>query len=208
MIVLGLTGSIGMGKTTVARQFETLGVQAHDADAQVHEFFDPAHTVYFDIAAAFPIHSYPQIYKASEKGAPKTIDRKALGRVVFANDHDRKRLEAIIHPHVRAAQDEFKRAQQALGADIVLFDIPLLYETKAEERVDKVIVVTAPYEIQAQRVLSRAGMTQEKFESILATQMNNDEKCRRADFIIHTNLGLHESLAQCKNILRALKPKS
>jgi len=87
MIVLGLTGSIGMGKTTVARQFETLGVQAHDADAQVHEFFDPAHAVYFDIAAAFPIHSYPQIYKASEKGAPKTIDRKALGRVVFANDH-------------------------------------------------------------------------------------------------------------------------
>lgn len=199
MIIIGLTGSIGMGKSTVAKQFESLGVPIHDADAQVHEFFDPSHAVYQEIAAAFPEAEYPQIYNNG------VLERKNLGRIVFANDYDRKRLELIIHPQVRIAQDAFKAAQKEQGTDIVLLDIPLLFETAAHARVDKIIVVTAPKDVQAERVLARPNMTQDKFESILASQMDNAEKCKRADFIIRTDAGLDDSLAQCKDILADLK---
>lgn len=204
MIVLGLTGSIGMGKSTVAGQFSDLGIPIHDADAQVHEFFNPDHPVYAQICEAFPKDNYADIYS----GEDATIDRKALGRIVFSNDYDRKRLELIIHPQVRAAQDEFIEAQKEKGGDIVLLDIPLLFETAAHSRVDKTIVVTAPKEVQESRVLSRPNMTKEKFESILCAQMDDSEKQNRADFIIHTDRGLDDSLAQCKDILETLKKET
>jgi len=204
MIILGLTGSIGMGKSTAANQFKQLGIAVHDADAQVHEFFTPDHKAYFDITAAFPLHTYPQIYKKSGAG-PKRIDRGALGAVIFGNAAERKRLEAVLHPKVRAAQDDFMRAQKLLGADIVVLDIPLLYETGAESRVDKVVVVTAPQHIQRARVMERVGMSEDRFQSILASQMDNAEKCDKADFIVHTNMGLDESLFQIKSILRELR---
>lgn len=198
MIVIGLTGSIGMGKSTAAAMLGRLGVPCHDSDASVHELMEPEGKAYFAITAAFPLYSYPQIYK----GKPKTIQRKALGSVVFSNPQERKKLEDILHPLVRESQKEFIRASKRLGVKAVVLDIPLLFETEGEKNVDVTVCVDAPPEIQCQRVMARPGMTEEKFASILDSQMPSAEKCARADYVIQTGLGRAVTMGQIKNMLR------
>ena len=178
MKILGLTGSIGMGKSTAAAMFRHLGVPVHDADAATHELMAPDGLAFDPIAKAFPdvIHD-------------GRIDRQALGKIAFADPAVLKKLETILHPLVRAAEIRFLAKQQRLGRKMVVLDIPLLYETAGEKRCDRVSVVSAPGFIQRQRVLSREGMTDAKFSAILSKQMSDIEKRKRADFIIPTGLG-------------------
>ena len=192
MIVLGLTGSIGMGKSTTAKMFADAGVPVHDSDAAVHRLY--AGEAVPQIEAAFP-------GTTNEKG----VDRQALARRVLDDRSALARLEAIIHPLVRADADRFLAAQRAAGADIAVLDIPLLFETGGEDRVDRIVVVTAPPEIQAERVLSRPGMTRDKFEAILAHQVPDADKRRRADFVIDTSLGMEAARAEVARIIATLR---
>ncbi len=178
MKILGLTGSIGMGKSTAAAMFRTLGVPVHDADASIHELMAPGGLGFDPIAAAFP-----------DVITDGRIDRQALGKIAFADPAVLKKLETILHPLVRAAENRFLAKQRRLGRKLVVLDIPLLYETSGEKRCDHVAVVTAPGFVQRQRVLSREGMTDAKFSAILSKQMPDTEKRKRADFIIPTGLG-------------------
>ena len=188
MIVLGLTGSIGMGKSTTAKLFEAEGVPVADSDAIVHALYDGKAVAL--IEAAFP--------GTSVNG---TIDRVKLGSFVIGQPEAMKRLEAIIHPLVRQAQIEFLKTAETSGAKFALLDIPLLFETQAESRVDKVIVVTAPAKVQRERVLARPGMTAEKYEAILARQTPDDEKRKRADYIIDTSNGIEAARLAVEAIL-------
>ncbi len=178
MFILGLTGSIGMGKSTAADMLLRLGVPVHDADAAVHALLASDPAVRAEIAVRFP-----------DAVAGDTIDRHALGSMVFSDPAARKDLEAIVHPRVRVAAKRFLRIQAMAGAPLVVLDIPLLYETGGEASVDAVLVVTAPGFLQAQRVLSRPGMSAERFSGILASQVPDSEKRRRADYIVETGLG-------------------
>ncbi|KJE34214.1 dephospho-CoA kinase [Thalassospira sp. HJ] len=178
MKILGLTGSIGMGKSTAAAMFRHLGVPVHDADAATHELMAPDGLAFDPIAKAFP-----DVIKDGR------IDRQALGKIAFADPAVLKKLETILHPLVRTAEIRFLAKQQRLGRKMVVLDIPLLYETAGEKRCDRVAVVYAPGFIQRQRVLSRQGMTDAKFSAILSKQMPDIEKRKRADFIIPTGLG-------------------
>ena len=177
MIVLGLTGSIGMGKSTTAKMFAEAGVPVHDSDEAVHRLYSGAAAPL--VEAAFP--------GTSVNGA---IDRAALARQVIGNPEALKRLEEIVHPLVRADASDFLARHRAAGAPLVVLDIPLLFETGGRDRVDKVVVVTAPAEVQRQRVLARPGMTEEKFEAILNSQVPDAEKRAMADFVIDTSLGM------------------
>ena len=201
MIVLGLTGSIGMGKSTAAAMLRNLRVPVHDSDACVHDLLSVDNPAHFHVAAAFPYYEYPQIYDRKTKG----INRKALGAVVFADDAKRARLEAVLHPMVRQSQMDFIRACTAKGVDIVCLDIPLLFETGAEHRVDYTIVVSAPAFLQAQRVLARPGMDEARFAAILARQMPDAEKRRRADYVVNTGLGRARTMKELKQVLRNLR---
>lgn len=178
MFILGLTGSIGMGKSTTAEMLRRLGVPVHDADAEVHRVLAGDPQVRAEIAARFP---------AAVRG--DAVDRKALGAIVFADPAARRDLEAILHPRVRAATRRFLRRHAIARAPLVVLDIPLLYETGSETRVDAVLVVTAPRFLQAQRVLRRPGMTAERFRGIVASQLPDREKRRRADFVVETGIG-------------------
>lgn len=178
MFILGLTGSIGMGKSTAANMLRRLGVPVHDADAAVHRLLASDPAVRAEIAARFP---------GAVDG--ETIDRQALGATVFADPDARKDLEAILHPRVRAAAKRFLRKQAMARTPLVVLDIPLLYETGGEANVDAVLVVTAPAFLQAQRVMSRPGMSVERFGGILASQVPDSEKRRRADYVVETGLG-------------------
>lgn len=196
MIVIGLTGSIGMGKSTAANMLRDLGVPVHDSDAAVHELLGPNGTAVAAVAARFP-----QTYDKKSNA----IDRKTMGAAVFGDDGERKALEAILHPLVQQAQADFIRAQGRMGIKMVALDIPLLFETGAEQRVDKVIVVSAPYEIQRQRVLARSGMTEEQFRKRLASQLPDSEKRRRADYVVETGIGLAHTRAELAKIVRELR---
>jgi dephospho-CoA kinase len=178
MKVLGLTGSIGMGKSTAAAMFRYLGVPVHDADASIHELMAPGGAGFDPIARAFP-----------DVIIDGRIDRQALGKIAFADPAVLKQLESILHPLVRVAETRFLAQQRRLGRKLVVLDIPLLYETAGEKRCDHVAVVSAPGFIQRQRVLAREGMTDAKFSAILSKQMPDSEKRKRADFIIPTGLG-------------------
>ncbi|MBX2832342.1 MAG: dephospho-CoA kinase [Rhodospirillales bacterium] len=178
MVILGLTGSIGMGKSTAAKMFKYLGVPVHDADASSHLLMAPDGLAFDAIAKAFP-----------DVIINGRIDRQALGKQVFSNRVLLKKLEAILHPLIRAQEIRFLRNQRMLGRKLVVLDIPLLYETGGEKRCDNVAVVSAPAFIQRQRVLAREGMTDDKFYAILSKQMPDIEKRRRADFVIPTGLG-------------------
>lgn len=178
MIVLGLTGSIGMGKSTAARILRRMGVPVCDSDAVVHGLLARGGAAVAPIAAAFP--------GVVRDGA---VDRQALGAAVFGNPAALSRLEGIIHPRVQAAQRRFLRILARRRVPVAVLDIPLLYETRADKRVDAVMVVSAPAAIQRARVLARPGMTAAKFAGILARQMPDAEKQRRADFIIPSGLG-------------------
>lgn len=191
MIVLGLTGSIGTGKSTTAAMFRDLGVPVHDADATVHDLYRAEAVA--PVAALFP--------DALENGI---IDRKALSAVLARSPERFGELEAVIHPLVRARETAFLDAERRNGAPLVLLDIPLLYETGGEKRVDKVVVVTCDPQVQRQRVLARPGMTEEKFQLILSRQMPDAEKRRRADFIIDTGRGLEAAREQVEEIIARL----
>ena len=178
--LLGLTGSIGMGKTTVAGMFASLGVPVFDADLAVHRMQGPGGALLAPIEAAFP-------------GAtgPRGVDREHLAGAVFDNPEALARLEAIVHPAVRAEREAFMLAHT--GARLVVFDIPLLFEKGQEGEVDAVLVVSAPARIQRARVLARPGMTADRFASILALQVPDVEKRARADYVISTGCTLAET---------------
>ncbi|OBQ63314.1 dephospho-CoA kinase [Mesorhizobium erdmanii] len=188
MIVLGLTGSIGMGKSTTARMFADAGVPVHDSDETVHRLY--AGKAAPLVEAAFPGTTVGGV-----------VDRVKLGARVLGDAAALKALEAIVHPLVRADADAFLARHRTAGESIVVLDIPLLFETGGRDRVDKVVVVTAPAEIQRQRVLARPGMTEEKLASILAKQVPDSEKRRLADFVIDTGQGLDAARAQVDAII-------
>lgn len=191
MFVLGLTGSLGMGKSTTARFFAEEGVPVHDADAVVHRIYGaeavPA------IEAAFPGTT-----------AGGKVDRNKLAARVLNDPAALKRLEDIVHPLVQAAEQRLLAEAEARGEKVAVLDIPLLFETGGDRRVDAVVVVSAPPEVQRSRVLERPGMTVEKFESILAKQMPDPEKRRRADFVVDTSQGFEAARAQVRAILAAV----
>lgn len=191
MIVLGLTGSIGTGKSTTAAMFHDLGIPVHDADMTVHDLYRGEAVA--PVAARFP--------EALRDGA---IDRKALSAVLAQSPDRFRELEAIIHPLVRARETAFLDAERQNGSALVLLDIPLLFETAGEARVDKVAVVTCDADVQRRRVLARPGMTQEKFDLILSRQMPDEEKRRRADFVIDTGRGVEAAREQVKEIIAKL----
>lgn len=191
MIVLGLTGSIGMGKSTTAKMFAEAGVPVHDSDEAVHRLY--AGKAAPLVEAAFPGTTIAGV-----------VDRTKLGARVFGDAAALKRLEAIIHPLVRADADAFLARLRTAGAPIAVLDIPLLFETGGRNRVDKVVVVTAPTEIQRERVLARPGMTEEKLASILAKQVPDAEKRRQADFVIDTGQGLDAARAEVNAIIAEL----
>lgn len=192
-VVLGLTGSVGMGKSTVARMFEALGVPVFDADAVVHRLQAPGGALVAPIEAAFPGST-----------GPRGVDRKRLGAAVFAHPDALARLEAIVHPAVRAARREF--LLNHAGAKLVVLDIPLLFETGGVDAVDAVLVVSASPAVQRERVLARPGMTAERFADILAKQLPDADKRARADHVIDTGRSLAETRAEVARLVEKLAP--
>ena len=183
MKILGLTGSIGMGKSTAARLLRRMGLPVHDADATVHRLLGRGGAAVAAVGAAFP-----------GSVADGAVDRRELGRQVFGDPAALRRLEAILHPLVRRAETAFLRRQARRRARLVVLDIPLLLETGGERRCDAVAVVTAPAFLQAQRVLRRPGMTPRRLAQVRAQQMPDAEKRRRADFVIPTGTGMSPAL--------------
>lgn len=194
MIVLGLTGSIGMGKSTVGKMFAEEGAPVFDSDAAVHALYAAGGAAAAPVEAAFP--------GVTVDGA---VDREALSRRVVGDEAAIKRLETIVHPLVRQAQAEFLQTNRDAGTKVVVLDIPLLFESGGAKLVDKVAVVSAPADAQRERVLARPGMTAEKFEAILARQTPDAEKRARADFVIDTGGSLEATRAQVRAVLDALR---
>ena len=190
-LILGLTGSIGMGKSAVAAMFQGLGVPVFDADGAVHELQGPGGACVAPIERAFPGTTGPQ-----------GVDRQKLGAAVFGDPEALRRLEAIVHPEVA----EMRRAFLADNADapLIVFDIPLLFEKTGRHGLDAVVVVSAPAEIQRQRVLARPGMSVEKFERILALQVPDAEKRDRADHVIDTGTSLADTRHAVQRLVHAL----
>jgi dephospho-CoA kinase len=195
VIVLGLTGSIGMGKSTAAAVLRALGLPLFDADRVVHRLLEPNGGAAGPVAAAF----------ANVGSAAGGIDRSRLGRRVFADPAALARLEAILHPLVARAEQRFLGQAHSRRAPIVVLDIPLLFETGGERRCDYVLVVSAPKFLQRQRVLRRPGMSEGRFAAILAQQMPDTEKQRRADFVVRTGLDRKQSLHRLRAIVRLLR---
>ena len=191
MMILGLTGSIGMGKSTTARLFAEEGVPVHDADAAVHALYEGEAAPL--VEAAFP--------GTTRDGK---VDRARLGQAVVGKPDAMKRLETIVHPLVAQARDRFLAKARAAGAPVVVLDIPLLFETGGEKLVDAVVVVSAASEIQRQRVMERPGMTAEKFEALLAKQTPDAEKRRRADYIVDSGQGIEPARDQVREILKKI----
>ena len=195
MIVLGLTGSIGMGKSTAAATLRRLGVRLFDADAMVHELLGPGGEAVEAVEALFP-------GARDETGA---IDRRLVGQRVFGDPAALRRLEAILHPLVRRAETRFVGQARARRESLVVLDIPLLYETGAPDRVDYVLVVSAPARVQRERVMRRPGMTESRFASILRAQMPDREKRRRADFVVPTGLGRGLTFRRLRRVVAGLR---
>lgn len=189
--VLGLTGSIGMGKSAVAAMFADLGVPVFDADAVVRRLQGPGGALVQAIEAAFPGTTGSQ-----------GVDRAKLGAAVFDDPVALARLEAIVHPAVRVARRDFLR--EHAGAPLVVLDIPLLFEKGGAEEVDAILVVSAPPDVQRARVLARPGMTAERFEDVLALQMPDAEKRAGADYVIDTGTTLKDTQAQVARLVEKL----
>ena len=192
MIVLGLTGSIGMGKSTTASMFRDNGIAVHDADATVHRLYSGKAAPL--VEAAFP-------GTTDDNG----VDRNKLAKIVVGNEQQMKILETIIHPLVRKKEEAFLSKAKSDGAKLVILDIPLLFETGGEKRVDGIVVVTAPYSVQSQRVLARDGMNKEKFEAILARQYPDEKKRQKADFIIDTSKGMESASNEVAAIIEQVQ---
>jgi len=190
MVILGLTGSIGMGKSTTAGFFAEAGAPVHDADAAVHQLYAGAAAA--AIEAAFPGTT-----------AGGKVDRVRLSEQVLEDPAALKRLEAIVHPLVRRDEERFLQAAEGAGATVAVLNIPLLFETGGETRCDAVVVVSAPPEMQRARVMERPGMTEEKFASLLGKQVPDAEKRQRADFVVDTSKDLDSTRAQVRAILQA-----
>ncbi|MGB8615216.1 MAG: dephospho-CoA kinase [Pseudolabrys sp.] len=188
MFVLGLTGSLGMGKSTTAKFFAEEGVPLHDADAEVHRLYERGATPL--IEAAFP---------GTTVGGK--VDRDKLAQRVLGDPVAIRKLEGIVHPLVRRAEEHFLAEAARKGASIVVLDIPLLFETGADRRCDAVVVVSAPADVQRARVFERPGMTEEKFDAILVKQMPDAEKRARADFLVDTSTGFGAARARVREIL-------
>lgn len=194
MIVIGLTGSIGMGKTTTAAMFAAEGIPVNDADAVVHD-------LYRSDAVEPMRQAFPGVV------VDGIVDRAELARHLRENPADFARLEAIVHPLVREKEKAFLEQARAAGEGIVLLDIPLLFETGGQDRVDTVVVVSCDADIQRERVLARPGMTVEKFAMILSRQMPDAEKRKRADFIVDTGQGHDAARRQVREILTSLRER-
>lgn len=194
MIRLGLTGSIGMGKSTVAAMFADEAVPVFDADAAVHRLQGPGGAAVAAIEAAFP----------GTTGA-EGVDRTALRDAVFDDSAAFARLEAIVHPAVAIERARFLEANRA--APLLVFDVPLLFEVAGARTVDKIVVVSAAPQVQRARVLARPDMTESRFEAILARQLPDAEKRARADFVIDTGSSLEETRAQVRNVIACLAPR-
>lgn len=194
MIVLGLTGGIGMGKSTASGTFRRLGVPVFDADAAVHGLQARGGRAVGPIRAAFP-----------GTVVDGRVDREALRRAVLGKPEALKVLERIVHPLVRSEEERFLAAARRAGRRIVVLDVPLLLETGGEKRVDRVVVVSAPDAVQRVRVLLRGGMTEERLAAIRARQMPDAEKRRRAHHIIHTGLSRHFAQATIRRLVAALR---
>lgn len=194
MLLVGLTGSIGMGKSETAKMFARHGVPVCDSDATVHALYDKGGAAVEAVGAAFP-----------GVVVDGRVDREKLSREVVGKPEALRKLEMIVHPLVAEAQRAALEAAAASGARMVVLDIPLLFETGGRARVDVVVVVSAPGDVQRQRVLARPGMTPEKLEAILLKQMPDADKRARADFVVDTSLGLAHAEAQVVAIIDALK---
>ena len=188
MFILGLTGSLGMGKSATAKMFAEAGVPVYDADAAVHRLYEDEATPL--IEAAFP---------GTTTGGK--VDRDKLAQRVLGDSAAIKKLESIVHPLVAAAREKFLNEAERKGAKIAVLDIPLLFETGGEKRCDAVVVVSAPAAVQHARVFERAGMTEQKFAAILAKQMQDADKRARADFVVDTSQGFDAARAQVRDIL-------
>ncbi|HEX4079965.1 MAG TPA: dephospho-CoA kinase [Rhizomicrobium sp.] len=193
-LVVGLTGSIGMGKTETARMFARLGIPVHDADAAVHRLYEPGGAAVAAIAETFP--DCVQIDR---------VNRAQLSARVRDDKAAFTRLESIVHPLVAQEQRAFIEREAALGADIVVLDVPLLVETGSHAQVDAVVVVSAPAEIQRARVLQRSGMTEEMLDQLLERQMPDVDKRAHAHFVVETDKGLRHACEQVESIVSALR---
>ena len=193
-LLIGLTGSIGMGKSETAKLFARLGIPVYDSDAAVHRLYEAGGAAVAKIDEAFP-------------GTVKDgrVDRAALAKAVGGNEEAFRRLEAIVHPLVAAEQRRFMEG--VAGAEMVVQDIPLLFETGGHSRMDAVVVVSAPEELQRRRVLTREGMTPEKLDHILSRQMPDAEKRAKAHFVVETDKGLDHAFEQVKKIVATLKAR-
>ena len=193
MIKIGLTGSIGMGKSETARIFSRLGIPVYDADASVHKLYESGNTGALAIKKIFP----------EAISGDGSVNRKILSSIVVGNKTNIKKLEDIIHPLLK--NDRLNFFKRNINEKIVVLDIPLLFETKGESQVDYVVVVSTSDYIQKQRVLMRPNMTEDKFEKILHSQMPNKDKCQKADFIIDTSISVDDAKKQVLNILKKIE---
>ena len=194
--VIGLTGSIGMGKTETGKMFARLGIPVCSADDIVHRLYDAGGSAVERIAEAFP---------GTVRGG--RVDRETLSKQVAGDEAGLQRLEAIVHPLVRQSQQDFIESAAQRGDELVVLDIPLLFETGGEKRVDAVVVVSAPASVQRARVLARPGMTLEKLEAIHARQIPDVDKRARADFVIETEKGLEQAFASVKHVVAQLRAR-
>lgn len=194
MKVLGLTGSVGMGKSVAAAMLRRMGVPVHDADREVHDLLAPGGGALKEVTAAFP--------GVVRRGV---LDRRALGRIVFADPRALARLEAILHPKVRARERRFMRRMRARRAPLVALDIPLLYETGGDRRCDRVAVMWAPGFMQRARVMRRPGMSAARFAAILAKQLPDRVKRARADFTVPSGIGRAATWRRLRRVLDAMR---
>ncbi len=191
MKILGLTGGIATGKSTVLRMFARLGATTYDADAAVHTLLASDTTTIAAVRSAFP--------ELSGKGG---VNRKQLGSIVFQDTEKLDVLESILHPRIRVMETKMRRRYRIMGVHCMVCDIPLLFETEAEARFDAVVTTAVSPSLQRSRTMARPGMTPERYEQIIAEQMPTHEKIRRADYIVHTGLGLAYSMEQVKRIMQ------
>tara|TARA_B100000212_G_scaffold2858_1_gene2092 strand:- start:1102 stop:1689 length:588 start_codon:yes stop_codon:yes gene_type:complete len=193
MIIIGLTGSIGMGKTETARIFSNLGIPVYDADASVHKIYESGNIGALAIKKLFP----------EAISADGSVDRTILSSIVVGNKTNIKKLEEIIHPLLK--EDRLVFFEKNKNKKIVVLDIPLLLETKGESQVDYVVVVSTSKNIQKQRVLARSNMTEDKFEKLLLSQMPNEIKCQKADFVIDTSISIDDAKKQVLSMLEKIE---